>query len=491
MTNAQLMAVYERTREIGVLRAVGWTKWRVLRMILAESIFVGLLGGLLGIAMGWFAIYAFSDIFQMFGATTTSVGSDLLGQAALVVLTLGMAGGIYPAWRASQLEPIEALRYEGGSSGSEVKRLPFGGMPVQSLWQRTTRTLLTLVAIALTVGSILTLESIVNGAASDLGNMISGSDAEIAIRQADIADTSLSAIDERVTDRIAALPEVRSVSGMVMNAVMLPESGGFMLLMGYAPNEYAIQRFNIVQGEQINSNHQIMIGVTIAEATHKDVGDTMDISGRRFKIVGIFESGVGWEDMSGVISLRDAQAFAGRPRKVTMLMVDVENPRETPALVEEINARFPEVHAAASGDFVEQMPDIQNADGMLNGISILAIAVGGVGVLNTMLMSILERTREIGVLRALGWRRRSILSLILREALLLGLLGGAASIIVAFGLTALIQAIPTFGGVVQPEWTLTVFVRALSIAILLGLFGGLLPAYRATRLQPVEALRYE
>ncbi|MGD8552889.1 MAG: ABC transporter permease [Anaerolineales bacterium] len=491
MTNAQLMAVYERTREIGVLRAVGWSRWRVLRMILVESIFVGLLGGVIGIGLGWLALFAFSDIFQMFGANTTSIGPDLLSQAVIVVLTLGLVGGIYPAWRASQLEPVEALRYEGGSSGSGVKRLPFGGMPVQSLWQRTTRTLLTLFAIALTVGSILTLESIVNGAGSELGNMISGSDAEIAIRQADIADTSLSAIDERVVDRIAALPEVRSVSGMVMNAVMLPETGGFMLLLGYAPNEFAIQRFDLIEGQRLNSNHQIMIGATIAEATNKDVGDTMEISGQRFKIVGIFETGVGWEDMSGVISLRDAQAFAGRPRKVTMLMVDVREPRQAPSLVEEINVRFPEVHAAASGEFVEQMPDMQNADGMLNGISILAIAVGGVGVLNTMLMSILERTREIGVLRAIGWRRRTILSLILREALLLGLIGGAASILIALLLATAIQLVPMFGEAIQPEWTLGVFLRAILIAVLLGLFGGLLPAYRATRLQPVEALRYE
>jgi putative ABC transport system permease protein len=364
-------------------------------------------------------------------------------------------------------------------------------MPVQSLWQRTTRTLLTLFAIALTVGSILTLESIVNGAASELGNMIAGSSVEIAIRQADIADTSLSAIDERIVDRVAALPEVRSVSGMVMNAVMLPETGGFMLLLGYAPSEFAIHRFNIIEGQRINSNHQIMIGVTIADATNKEVGDTMDISGQRFRIVGIFENGVGWEDMSGVISLRDAQAFAGRPRKVTMLMVDVEDPRQTEPLVAEINSRFPEVHAAASGEFVEQMPDMQNADGMLNGISILAIIVGGVGVLNTMLMSILERTREIGVLRALGWRRRSILSLILREALILGLLGGAASILIALLLAFSIQSIPMFGEAIQPLWTLEVFLRAILIAVLLGLFGGLLPAYRATRLQPVEALRYE
>jgi putative ABC transport system permease protein len=137
------------------------------------------------------------------------------------------------------------------------------------------------------------------------------------------------------------------------------------------------------------------------------------------------------------------------------------------------------------------MPDMENADGMLNGISFLALIVGGLGVLNTMLMSILERTREIGVLRALGWGRRDILGLILREALLLGTLGGIASIIIGVLLAYLLSMAPLVGEVLQPEWTLGVFVRALTIALLLGIFGGLLPAYRATRMQPVEALRYE
>ncbi|TFH35509.1 MAG: ABC transporter permease, partial [Anaerolineales bacterium] len=491
MTNAQLMSVYERTREIGVLRAVGWSKGRVLRMVLAESVFVGILGGLLGIAMAWGLLIIFSDVFQMFGATSTSIGPSLLAQALITVFTLGLIGGIYPAWRASRLEPVEALRYEGGSSGTTVKRLPIGGMAAQSLWQRTTRTLLTLVTIGLTVGAILTLESVINGVSSEMTTMIGGSDVEIVIRQANIADTSLSAVDERIVDQIAALPQVYSVSGMVMNAVMLPETGGFMILLGYAPHEYAIQRFNMLAGQRLTSNHQIILGSVVAEANNKDVGETMDVSGQRFKIVGIFENGVSWEDMSGVITLRDAQAFAGRPRKVTMLMVDVQDPRDTEALVEQINQRFPEVHAAASGEFVEQMPDMENVDGMLNGISFLALIVGGLGVLNTMLMSILERTREIGVLRALGWSRRTILGLILREALLLGLFGGVASILIGVLFATLLSIIPLVGEAIKPEWTLGVFVRALTISLLLGIFGGLLPAYRATRMQPVEALRYE
>jgi ABC-type antimicrobial peptide transport system permease subunit len=490
MTNAQLMAVYERTREIGVLRAVGWSKGRVLRMILAESVVVGILGGLVGIAMAWGLLILFSDIFQMFGATATSIGPNLLIQALVTVFTLGLLGGIYPAWRASRLEPIEALRYEGGSSGAEVKRLPIGGMAAQSLWQRTTRTLLTLLTIGLTVGAILTLESVINGVSNEMTGFL-GADAEIVIRQADIADTSLSAVDESISDRIAALPEVYSVSGMVMNAVMLPETGGFLLLLGYAPNERAIQQFDIVEGERLTSNHQILLGSVVAEAQKKEVGETFDVAGQRYKIVGIFESGSGWENMSGIITLRDAQAFAGRPRKVTTLMIDLENPRQTEEIVEEINTRFPEVHAAATGEFVDQMPDMENADGMLNGISFLALIVGGLGVLNTMLMSILERTREIGVLRALGWRRRDILSLILQEALLLGSLGGAASILIGIALAYLLTLAPIVGWVLQPAWTLGVFIRALTIAIFLGIFGGLLPAYRATRLQPVEALRYE
>jgi ABC-type antimicrobial peptide transport system permease subunit len=490
MTNAQLMSVYERTREIGVLRAVGWSKGRVLRMIMAESVFVGVLGGLLGIGMAWGLLIVFSDVFQMFGATSTSIGPDLLAQALITVFTLGMVGGLYPAWRASQLEPVEALRYEGGSSGSDVKRLPFGGMAAQSLWQRTTRTLLTLITIGLTVGAILTLESVINGVSNEMTQLL-GADAEIVIRQADIADTSLSAIDESTADRIGALPNVASISGMVMNAVMLPETGSFLLLLGYAPNEHAIQSFKIIDGERLTSNHQIILGSVVAEANQKEIGETMDVAGQRYKIVGIFESGAGWENMSGIITLRDAQSFAGRPRKVTMLMVDVEDPRDTQPLVEEINQLFPDVHAAASGEFVEQMPDMENADGMLNGISFLALIVGGLGVLNTMLMSILERTREIGVLRALGWGRRDILGLILREALLLGTLGGIASIIIGVLLAYLLSMAPLVGEVLQPEWTLGVFVRALTIALLLGIFGGLLPAYRATRMQPVEALRYE
>jgi ABC-type antimicrobial peptide transport system permease subunit len=491
MMNAQMMAVFERTREIGVLRAVGWKQGRVLRMILGESIVICLAGGTLGIFLGWLVLVLMSQMTVLFGGTSSSIRIGLIFQAYVVVLVLGLVGGLYPAWRATRFQPSEALRYEGGSSGQNARRLPVGGMAVQSLWQRSTRTLLTLGVISLTVGSILVLDAETQGLFQSMSQLIGGESIEIMVRQADVADSSLSALNSSVGSKIAAMPNVAFVSGMMFTAVVMPESGSFFILQGYGPKEFAVRRFKITEGETLKNNRQIIIGMMAAEALKKKVGDTLELSGSRFKVVGIYETGIGWEETGGVITLRDAQTLMGRPRKVTMYAIKVKDPARAADVVERINTEIPETYAALSGEFVEQMPDMQNTNAMMFAITFLAVVVGGLGVMNTMLMSVLERTREIGVLRALGWRRKAILGMILREALLLGILGGLGGVIIALLIAALFGVIPGVKEYLSPLWNVAVFGRALSTALALGLIGGIYPAFRATRLLPVEALRYE
>ena len=128
---------------------------------------------------------------------------------------------------------------------------------------------------------------------------------------------------------------------------------------------------------------------------------------------------------------------------------------------------------------------------MVGGISFIAVFIGGLGMLNTMLMSVLERTREIGVLRALGWRQRRVLWLILQESLVLGLIGGLAGILFGLGLGGLIALVPGTFGAIELVYGPTLFARALVVALTAGAAGGLYPAWRATRMRPVEALRYE
>jgi putative ABC transport system permease protein len=229
----------------------------------------------------------------------------------------------------------------------------------------------------------------------------------------------------------------------------------------------------------------------MANSLNKTVGDTIELSGRRFRIVGIFETGVSWEEIGGVVSLRDAQAITGKPRQVTMLAVNVSSPKVAAQLVEQINQRAPAVRADLTGDFVEQLPDMQYTNVIMGAISGLSILVGGLAVLNTMLMAVMERTREIGVLRAVGWTGGRVLGLVLREALLLGIVGGVLGVGIAFLLAGTMKSLPGMGQAIDPIWTADIFLRASLVALLLGLAGGIYPAYRATRLQPTEALRYE
>ncbi len=487
MMNAQLMAVLERTREIGVLRAVGWKSWRVLLMILGESVLVGLLGGVIGTVLAWLVLRASVDQLSAYGATST-LQPDLLLRAFVVVFVLGLVGGLYPAIRAARLQPIEALRYEGGTLGRHAARLPLAGLALQNLWQRKGRTGLTLAVIAITIGAIMVLNSIMTGFTAEMGQMFGG--AQIVVRQAEAADLSVAFIDQRVGQRIAALPGVQQVSGTLLTALMNEQVGIFMLL-GDEPRSVPMQSFNIVDGQAVTGSGQIMIGQQYAEANHIRIGDIITLGDVRFRVVGIYTHPVSFYELGGVATLRDVQSFMGKPRKVTFFSVVVSDPSQAQAMADKINAEFPEVHASLSGEFASQLPDMQNANAMVGAVALIAILVGGVGVMNTMLMAVLERTREIGVLRALGWRRRAILGLILRESLALGVIGAALAVVVAFGFAALLNAIPDYGAVMDYSWSVDVFAQALGAAVGLGVVGGLYPAFRATRLQPVEALRYE
>ena len=125
-------------------------------------------------------------------------------------------------------------------------------------------------------------------------------------------------------------------------------------------------------------------------------------------------------------------------------------------------------------------------------ISLLAIFIGAVGVINTMIMSVYERTREIGVLKAVGWTDRRILGMILGESVVLTLIAFVVGTVIAVvGVELILTVSPSVGGIINPSFAPDIFLRAFVVAFLVGVIGGLYPAYRASRLSPTEALRYE
>jgi ABC-type antimicrobial peptide transport system permease subunit len=489
MTNTLFMSVFERTQEIGLLRAVGWRRGQVVRLVLGESLTLAVLGGLLGSALGVAAVSLLRVSISFLGSLGSTFSPGLFLRAFATVIVLGFVGGAYPAWWASRLQPLEALRYEGGAAGTVSSRLP-GGMTLRNLWRRRTRTALTMLGIGVGIASIVALSGLLKGFSQGFTAIATGSSIDLMAIERDASDMSYSTIDERVGARLSALPQVQGVAGIGF-AFTSTEKMFIFLMMGYNPREFAMHHFKIVEGQPLATNHQIIIGRQAAETMGLQAGDTLRVLNSNFRVVGIYETGVAWEETGAVITLRDAQRLAGRPHQVSMYGIKLKDPQQAAEVQGYLNANFPEISVSPTADFTENLPDIQSSNAMMGQISFLAVLIGGVGMLNTMLMSVLERTREIGVLRALGWRRRQVIGMILQEALALGVIGGICGILLGIGLGWSFVLIPQIGDMLVPQYSPQLLVQMLAVAVVTGFLGGLYPAWRATRMQPVEALRYE
>ncbi len=498
--NTVLMSVFERTREFGTLRAVGWRPRQVLGMVLGESLALTGLGGLVGAGLGVAAVRAVEHVPAVSGFLSTTFSPILFVQGIGVALALGLVGGAYPAWRASRLLPAEAMRAEGGTGtrASRFLRLPsasgglggvmFGGAPLRNLLRQPTRTLLTTTGIGIAIMAMVSLGGLADGLVASI-TAIAREGVQLVGIQAD-ASIDLSTIDVRVVNHIAALPHVQHAEGF-LTGYAAADDLPFFVVFGYHPRGQAIRDFRIVEGEPLITNRQIIIGRVAADNLGRRVGQTLRILNRSFHIVGIYETGVPFEDGGGVVSLRDAQTLFGQPHKVSFLGVWLEDPNQAESVEQEIETRFPEVAISQASEFTEDVTDLQLARASTWAIAFLALLVGGVGMTNTMVMSVLERTREIGVLRALGWRKGQVVWMILRESLTMSLLGSGGGLVAGIACIGLLNVSPFMAGFVRAHFSPGLFAQALVTALVLGGVGGAYPAWRASRMRPVEALRYE
>ena len=183
----------------------------------------------------------------------------------------------------------------------------------------------------------------------------------------------------------------------------------------------------------------------------------------------------------------------GREGQVTGLVVSARSSdrASVEALRRRIEEEVPGVAAVPARDYVDGDTQIRLVKAMAWATAVVAMILGSVGMLNTMLMAVFERTREIGLLRALGWRRRRVLALVLGEALVIAMAGSViGGVLAAVGLRALMLS-PTARGFIDPNIPPEVLGIGLIMGVGLSLLGGLYPAARAAALDPTEALRHE
>ncbi|NTU85121.1 MAG: FtsX-like permease family protein [Chloroflexales bacterium] len=495
MMNAQLMSVMERTREIGVLRALGWRRRRVVTMILSEALLLSALGGAAGLAMAVSLVALLSRTASMGGFLNNTVEPSALIQAVVIAVVLGLVSGGYPAWRAARLAPVEAMRAEAGASvrwGLLARILAplMRGAALRNLLRRPTRTLMTVVGLGVGVGLIVALSGILEGSRQLITQLLSAGQADIIAEQAGASDATFSSIDERVADQIRTHSAVKAVSRLIFGTTTVPGLPFFMVY-GVDPREGYLPHYRVTEGRTVQRPGELILGRMAANSLEKGLGDDLRLSGQAFEVVGIFETGISYEDTGAVLSLRDAQRMFGKPRQVSFLGISVYDPARAAEVAADLERRYPELMVSRTADLSSRMQDFATMDAVFGALMGLMLLVGGIVMMNVMLMSVFERTHEIGVLRAVGWRGGRVLRMIITESLALSLLSALAGVVIGVGLNALLALIPDYGDVLGAVYSAGDMGRVLVMAVGLGVVGGLLPAWRAVRLRPIEALHYE
>jgi putative ABC transport system permease protein len=371
--------------------------------------------------------------------------------------------------------------------------MSFVTLILKNLLRQRTRTTLTTLGISIGITTVIALGVVADGLKASTGDLLTLGGAEFIVAQKGAADFTFSTVTTEEWQQLATVPGVERATGILIHVTRVGSNAYFMTL-GIRPDQLAANPPRLVAGTLLSpaAEHEIVLGSRAADDLGVGVGDAVTIDTQRFTVVGIYRTGVRIQDSGGYAPLTAVEELTGRTGVVTAVYISVAPGADAAAVKREIEARFEQLAAIGDVSEVGEVDQgIQIIDAANLAISLLAVGIGAIGVMNTMVMSVYERTREIGILRAVGWSGRRILQLIVGEALLL--CGVAAVVGTALGILAsrAVLLVGTIEAFLVPQYHAEVFVRALVVAVAVALAGAAYPAFRAVRLTPMEALRYE
>jgi len=388
---------------------------------------------------------------------------------------------------------------------------------LRNLRRRKLRTFFTMLGIIIAVGAITALVSITEGFQTSVQKTLRTTGNVIIVLpgvHASIMSIATETMSQGWAAKVADIPHVEAVNPVLMKFTVLQYRGTQVqtTVMGVSPR-YA-SRFYALTGPQIErgqffpqgSSYKAVLGYEIAGGNGKSQilpGQTIEIYGPRgnefeFRVVGSFKpSGqafvAGFIDNSVLVPLGTLQEMYGARGRISFMEVAVDNVKFVGYVKNEIEREIPGVTVLTERQIVENVVSIENMLGnLLLGVASIALLVGALGTVNTLLTSVTERTREIGVYRALGARRRFVLEMILVEGVMMTLIGGIVGFFSGLSLSyAMVWALRNRGQVIPwPVVDLKVIVIAFGVTLAVGLVSSLYPAKKAADMNPAEALRH-
>jgi putative ABC transport system permease protein len=370
----------------------------------------------------------------------------------------------------------------------------FPWLIVHDVWVKKVRSILTAFAIGIGVMTVVALGIVTDSVRSTAAGVLQVGAADFTVSQRNVSDILESALTESQLGRVAALPGVSSAVGVLLDTERLDEQHPLLVEVGIRPQDLVPFGVQVVAGEPFaaTAKDQVMLGSRLAEDLDVTVGRRIHLAGGTKTVVGIYRTGNVFGDSAAMFPLVPFQAYERQPGGLTLLFVKARPSVDTARLEARVERSSPVLVAISNlMEFGRADRDYELITAADRAATIVAVVIGAIIVANTMLLSLVERYREFGILRAIGWSRRRIVALVLGEAITIGFGGAALGVALAAALVRVLADLPKLQGVLQPTYDASVFARALFTAAAVALLGALYPAIRAARLAPLEAISRE
>ena len=388
---------------------------------------------------------------------------------------------------------------------------------IVDLKHRRLRSWLTIIGIIVAVTAIVSLISVGQGMKNAINQQFQdmGTDKITVIPKFMLGKSSLTQTD---VDSIKKVNGVYRAAGLLykLAPAYYNDERKFVYLTGIPTDSQSerlfetMKNFKLTSGRDLKENdkYRAVIGAYVAHGLFKKdvkVGANLLINGQKFKVVGVLKTLGDQQDDSAVyIPLSRARDLLNKPKEIDMIMVQVEpgfSPKDVAVGIEkklyklhDVDNKTADFSAMTNDDLMKRVNDMLFIiQVVFLGIAAISLLVGGVGIMTTMYTSVVERTKEIGIMKSIGARNSDILWIFLIEAGIMGLFGGTIGLGFGIGIAKSIEFVAEtqFSMVMlKAAITMPIVVGSLLFSFLVGLISGVYPALRAARLRPVEALRF-
>ena len=354
------------------------------------------------------------------------------------------------------------------------------------------RTLISVAGIAFSVAAMLTVVTILQGAVAMFAGLLSA-DSQVVVFEKNVSDLFFSSVPDSVVQQLRGSPLVDHADPVLFGIVSSLDHP-IITCFGVVPDDSRLKDGKWLAGSRDQfgkAPREVVLGERAAEFLKAGLGATVAVGHGSFKVVGVLQTRNGFEDGGVFMPLGDAQEFFHKEGTSSVVTVKLRHQDDAVLFAQQFDRAHPNLIALKNQDFNRSYSQFRILKTTAWAVGGCGLLLGGLGVANTMIMSVFTRIREIAILRVNGFSNGQISGMIFGESGVVSLAGAAIGLTIGVLLLFVLKLIPAVHGYVNAELQPWVFLLVVLLACLTGVLGALYPAVYAMRVRAVEALRFE